>query len=152
MTTATALAPAVIFDVDGTLCDVSDIRHLTKGPGGFTAFHAASINCPPHQDVVDAARQARAEGLAVLIMTGRDRRWERLTSMWLAMHDVPSDGLWMRGRGDYRPDYVIKRELLRSARNRYQVVRAWDDNPNVIRLWEQEGIPVTVVPGWEDET
>ncbi|MER6616311.1 hypothetical protein [Streptomyces xantholiticus] len=151
MTTAVDLRDAEIFDVDGTLCDVASIRHLIKGPGGFTAFHRASIDCPPHEDVVQAARDARARGRAVLIMTGRDRRWERLTSMWLAMHDVPSDGLWMRGRGDYRPDYVIKRELLRAVRRQYNIRRAWDDNPNVIRLWEEEGILVEVVPGWEDE-
>jgi hypothetical protein len=100
---------------------------------------------------VDAAREAHARGRAVLVMTGRDRRWERLTAMWLALHDVPSAGLWMRGRGDYRPDYVIKRELLRSVRQRYNVLRAWDDNPNVIRLWNEEDIPVEVVPGYVDE-
>ncbi|WP_307825606.1 hypothetical protein [Streptomyces sp. MBT33] len=151
MTTAIALQDAEIFDVDGTLVDVSGIRHLIKGPGGFTAFHRASASCPPNQYVVEAAREAHARGRAVLIMTGRDRRWERLTSMWLALHDVPSTGLWMRGRGDYRPDYVIKRELLRSVRRQYNVLRAWDDNPNVIRLWSEENIPVEVVPGWVDE-
>ncbi|MFG2512661.1 hypothetical protein [Streptomyces sp. NPDC048584] len=151
MTTAVALQDAEIFDADGTLVDVEPIRHLIKGPGGFTAFHRASIDCQPHQYVVDAAREAHAKGRAVLIVTGRDRRWERLTAMWLALHGVPSDGLWMRGRGDYRPDYVIKRELLRSIRRRYNVVRAWDDNPNVIRLWHEENIPVEVVPGWVDE-
>ncbi|MGA5127698.1 hypothetical protein ACPCAG_30905 [Streptomyces pseudogriseolus] len=151
MTTALRLQDAEIFDADGTLVDVTEIRPLIKGPGGFTAFHRASIDCPPHQDVVDAARQAHAKGRAVLVVTGRDRRWERLTSMWLAMHGVPTDGLWMRGRGDYRPDYVIKREILRSLRRSYNIVRAWDDNPNVIRLWQEEGIPVEIVPGWQDE-
>ncbi|MEN3586721.1 hypothetical protein AAH978_21615 [Streptomyces sp. ZYX-F-203] len=142
---------AEIFDVDGTLVDVSGIRHLIDGPGGFAAFHLAGASCPAHPHVVEAAREAHAEGRAVLVVSGRERRWERLTSMWLALHEVPSDGLWMRRLGDYRPDYVVKREILASLRRRYDVVRAWDDNPNVIRLWQEEGIPVEVVPGWTDE-
>ncbi|WP_092501608.1 hypothetical protein [Agrococcus jejuensis] len=43
-------APAVLFDVDGTLCDVRSIRHHVDGTGrrNFDAFHAESIDCPPH--------------------------------------------------------------------------------------------------------
>ena len=138
-----------IFDVDGTLCDVRGVRHLIDGKGGFDAFHRASAGCPPHAHVVEAARQAQAEGRAVLVVTGRVEKWRRLTSMWLALHEVPSDGLWMRRDGDFRKDFLVKREILRRLRGRYDIVRAWDDNPAVLRLWEREGIPTTVVPGWD---
>ncbi|NUP47260.1 MAG: hypothetical protein HOW97_08090 [Catenulispora sp.] len=139
---------AVIFDVDGTLCDVRGIRHLIAEKG-FPAFHAASIDCPPHAHVVAAARIAAADGLAVLIVTGRAERWRRLTSMWLAIHDVPSTVLRMRADGDYRKDYLVKREILRRLRGRYRIVHAWDDNPAIVQLWAEEGIPTTVVPGWD---
>lgn len=52
------LPEAVVVDCDGTLVDVSGIRHLLTGPGRFDAFHRASIDCPPHQWVVDAANIA----------------------------------------------------------------------------------------------
>jgi phosphoglycolate phosphatase-like HAD superfamily hydrolase len=139
---------AVIFDVDGTLCDVRGIRHLIAEKG-FPAFHAASIDCPPHGHVVAAAQRADADGLAVLVVTGRAERWRRLTSVWLALHDVPSTVLRMRADGDYRKDYLVKREILRRLRGRYRIVHAWDDNPAVLQLWAEEGIPTTVVPGWE---
>jgi FMN phosphatase YigB (HAD superfamily) len=44
------MRPCVIFDADGTLCDVSEIRYLLRQPKGkkdFEKFHALSINCPP---------------------------------------------------------------------------------------------------------
>jgi beta-phosphoglucomutase-like phosphatase (HAD superfamily) len=143
------LPEAVIFDMDGTLCDVRAIRHLVKGPGGYRAFHRASVSCPPHDWVVDAAREQAAAGRAILIVTGREAIHRDVTAMWLALHQVPSDAMWMRAHGDYRPDYEVKRGILRRIRLRYRPVAAWDDNPAVVRLWEEEGIPVTVVPGWD---
>jgi phosphoglycolate phosphatase-like HAD superfamily hydrolase len=142
------LPEAVIFDMDGTLCDVRSIRHLIDGPGSFHAFHKASVNCPPHTHVVEAAHREQDAGRAVLIVTARAARYRNLTAMWLALHGVPSDAMWMRRDGDYRPDYEVKQDILRRIRQLYRPVAAWDDNPNVIRLWEAEGIPVTVVPGW----
>lgn len=142
------LRTATIFDVDGTLCDVRTIRHLIAAKG-FDAFHRASIDCPPHDHVVQAAQAAAAAGHAVLVVTGRSEKWRSLTSMWLALHAVPSDVLRMRPDRDYRKDYVIKRAILARLRSRYDIVHAWDDNPAVLRLWKDEGIPFTVVPGWD---
>lgn len=146
------LPEAVIFDMDGTLCDVRTVRHLIDGPGGFRAFHRASASCPPHAWVVEAARQEHEAGRAVLIVTGRAAEHRNVTAMWLALHDVPSEGLWMRHWQDFRPDYEVKRDILTRIRQVYRPVAAWDDNPNVIRLWREEGLGVTVVPGWEKMT
>lgn len=149
------LPEAVIFDCDGTLVDVSSIRHLVAGgPANgyrkhFDAFHREAVNCPPHAWVVEAACAEHAAGRAVLIVTGRSAEHRNSTAMWLALHEVPSDAMWMRARGDYRPDYVVKAEILAKIRRRWRVVRAYDDNPNVLRLWSQERIATVVVPGWE---
>lgn len=140
---------AVIFDMDGTLCDVTSIRHhVTGAKRNFHAFHTESASCPPHPHVVEAARRMHREGKAVLIVTARKRRYERLTGFWLALHQVPSDGLYMRADEDDRPDYEVKRDILARIRRRYRPVLAWDDNPAVIQLWQEEGIPYELVPGW----
>lgn len=154
MPVAGQLTRAVVFDVDGTLCDVSSVRHLLDADdaGRFDRFHLASAACPPNGDVVAAAMAASAGGAAVIVVTGRMGRYRGLTQLWLDRHDVPWDLLLTRADNDYRPDDVVKRELLREIRGRgYEVVRAWDDRPSVIGMWESEGIPVTVVPGWDDE-
>lgn len=141
---------AVLFDVDGTLCDVSRIRHLVLGSAkDFHRFHEESVNCPPHAHVV-AASLALPSDVACIVITARKERYRRLTSFWLALHGVPSDELHMRPDYDSRPDVDIKREILGSVRQRYQILHAWDDNPHVIQMWEEEGIPVTVIPGWID--
>jgi hypothetical protein len=142
---------AVIIDMDGTLADVSGIRHFVRGPvKDFDSFHGESVNVPPHLDVVALARDAHADGLAVLIVTARKHRWRHHTAWFLAMHGVPSDALFMRHDSDNRPDVAVKRDILTRIRRSWKPVHAVDDNPAVVGLWVAEGIPVTVVPGWSD--
>jgi len=50
---------------------------------------------------------------------------------------------------DHRKDYLVKSDILRQIRARFEPIHAWDDNPAIIRLWNEQGIPCTVVPGWE---
>jgi len=150
---ARALPPAVIFDMDGTLVDVSGIRHyiladLTRRD--FDSFHRASLFCPPHQEVLDAMAAQRASGNTIIVVTARRYRYENITRAWLRKHDAIPDAFVMRSNSDDRPDVDVKRDILAGIRRHYEVVAAWDDNPAVIALWRSENIPVTLVPGWDD--
>lgn len=146
---------AVIVDVDGTLVDVSGIRHyVTADPNrrDFNSFHKASALCPPVKDTFAWVDGHRELGRAVIVVTARERKWEFLTRRWLRKWGFRNDGLFMRATGDQRPDGVVKQEILDLIRRRgFTVVAAIDDNPSVVKVWEAEGIPVTVVPGWPDE-
>jgi len=139
---------AEIFDMDGTLCDVRPIRHLLRTTGRHHAFHMASIDCKPNPEVVEGVRAAQAAGRDILVVTARTTRYRHVTAFWLAMWDVHSDRLFMRRHGDYRPDVAVKADILASILTRWDVKRAWDDNPNVWDLWESYGIPTVRVPGW----
>lgn len=149
---------AVIFDMDGTLADVSSIRHhLTKYDQGkrrvikhFNRFHAESVSVPPHGYVVNAAQIAHMLGHAVLIVTARKHLWRHHTAWWLALQNVPSDVLMMRGNEDNRKDYEVKKDMLDTLRKAYDIIHAWDDNPSIIKLWQENNIPTTIVPGWEE--
>lgn len=141
----------VIFDLQGTLVDVSGIRHLVEGTGkkDFDAFHRATGNCPPHQYVVDAAHQARRDNREIIVMSGCGNEHREMAQSWLAHHGIEPLMLMMRPEGDYRKDFVVKREMYMTVcRLGFRPVHAWDDNPGIIELWRELGIPVTVVPGW----
>jgi len=140
---------AEIFDMDGTLCDVSSIRHLVQGVDkNYHQFHLQSASCPPHSEVVERAHAAHRAGRAVLIVTARSTEYRNVTAMWLALHGVPSDAMYMRRAGDFRKDFLVKRDILSSIRKHWNPVHAHDDNPAVIELWNSQDIPTTVVPGW----
>jgi len=142
---------AIIFDYQGTLVDVRGIRHLLDGPGRFDAFHRATFSCPPIDWVLLAAQRAHTDGLAVLVGTGMNELYRGGAAWWFADNNVFTDQLDMRPDRDYRKDFVVKREMLLRWRQHYNIIHAYDDNPQVINLWETEGIPVTVVPGWEEQ-
>lgn len=150
--------PAVIFDVDGTLVDVSSVRHhVLTGlrPDGtyntqkdFDAFHREAVNCPPHKWVVDALNDWRAMGIDILIVTARSEKYSRQLDWWLAENNIECDAVRMRTNQDFRKDYLVKKDILAELERKWEVLHAYDDNPAVIRLWEENGIPTTIVPGW----
>ncbi|MFK4789724.1 HAD family acid phosphatase [Microbacterium sp. ZW T5_56] len=150
-----ATRTGVIVDVDGTLCDVSGVRHYVSGEHGhrnFDAFHRASALCPPVLETLAWTNARRAEGHTVFIVTARRQRWEYLTRVWLRKWEVSYEHLLMRGDTDDRVDVHVKAEILQTIRDRgFRIVAAIDDNPSVIELWRAEGIPVTIVPGWPGE-
>lgn len=150
----TTLPPAVIVDVDGTLCDVTSVRHhvLTR-PKNFHAFHEGAADCPPHPHVIDWVGRYHDAGHEILVVTGRMEQWWRSTVDWLAHHlPVTHHGPYMREDGDYRPDTVVKREIYDQLAKHYDIRAAIDDNPAIIQLWTDLGLQVETVPGWETET
>lgn len=140
---------AYIFDVDGTLVDTSSvIHHVLKRPKDFDAFHSEALNAPPHHHVIKMTHKAKFDGHDVIVVTARREKWKMQTELWLKTHGVPYDAIYTRGNKDYRPDYEVKKDILKTIENDWFVVHAVDDNPNVIKLWEEHGIPTTTVEGW----
>ncbi len=141
------MSDAVIADLDGTLVDVSGILHHVDGEErDFAAFHAASADCPPRPEVARAVRAAHADGKAVLIVTSREFVWRDLTLDWLAGHEIPYDELVMRIVGDYRPDDVVKAEMLDQLEaDGWTVSEAWEDSDDIAALWQSRGITVHAV-------
>lgn len=146
---------AVIFDMDGTLADVSGIRHHLRKPKGqkdFDAFHRESIDCPANLEPWTSAVFLGALGVKILIVTARQAKWRYHTILWLHEQHIPYSELYMRTDGDFRPDYEIKRDLLAQIRrDGYNPILAWDDNPAIVQLWTEEGIPCMIVPGWDKD-
>lgn len=136
----------MIFDLDGTLVDVTEALPLLDGEGGFRAFTEASIACPPRPEIVAAARQAHADGRAVLVVSGREYVWHDLTLGWLAQNGVPCERLYLRIVGDFRSDVEVKADLLAEmALDGFAPVAAWDDKPSVVDLWREHGITAHLV-------
>ena len=138
--------PAVIVDMDGTLCDVSAVVHLQAEPHGFNAFHHACAQCPPNNAVVDWCIDYHSQGHEILIVTGRDAWAHGLTVQWLLEHlPVPTAGVYMRRDGDCRSNIDVKREIHSRLAPEYDIRAAIDDDAEILGLWQEIGIPVTLV-------
>lgn len=140
---------AVIVDMDGTLCDVSTVIHLQAEPDDFTAFHEGCAQCPPHRAVVEWCIDHHSRGHEILVVTGRDAWTRGLTVQWLSEHlPVPAAGLYMRRDGDFRSNVDVKREIHRLLEPAYDIRAAIDDDPEIVGLWQEIGIPVAMVLDW----
>ena len=152
METRLAGPPAVICDVDGTLCDVRTIRHFVERPAGserfradFARFHAASKDCPPFPKVSGLVRRLDLEGYAIVIVTARAGRWAELTERWLDEHRVPRSELITRRDLDNRSDAVVKAEICAEVQSRYTARLAIDDRDDILAVWEASSIPTLKV-------
>lgn len=144
--------PAVIVDVDGTLADVSGIRHyVLEDPRKklFEKFHGAASYVTPMPQVAELVRALHAAGYAIIVLTSRKEVWRHRTRVWLRKWNVPFEALGMRANHDQRRDDDVKRDLfIKMRRMGYEPVLAIDDNPIVVALWRSLDIPTVVVPGW----
>jgi hypothetical protein len=145
---------AVICDVDGTLCDVSSIRHYVAAAGDkdFDAFHRESRHCPPNEQALDFCRRHHAAGrvVVVVVVTARMDRRYGVTKAWLDQWiPVPFDGPIMRPDGLIHSDVEVKRRIHRYLGTITTSSRRATTTPRIVALWTELGIPVEIVPGWE---
>ena len=141
-------APAIICDVDGTLCDVRRIRHYVERPAGtqrfranFALFHSTSEACPAFPQVSQLIRALALDGYAIVVVTAREARWAQLTERWLDQHDVGRVELITRHDLDYRPDAVVKAEICAEIQSRYDPRLAVDDRDDILAVWAGAAIP-----------
>jgi hypothetical protein len=141
---------AHIYDVDGTLANVDPFLHFVRGDKkDYNAFHEASVDAIPNMNVLEMLNNSVSDGHSVLIVTSRKEKYRSLTSMWLAKNNIRSHALFMRANDDNRPDYEAKKDMLEKITKLWDVTHAIDDNPNVIRLWEDHNIPTTKIGTWD---
>ena len=136
--------------MDGTLANVDPYIHLVRGPNkDYNAFHEASVDALPNIEVVEMLNHAFFDQMDVLVVTSRMEKWRGLTSYWLAKNDIGHHALYMRKDDDNRSDYDVKKDILLQIKKHWNVFHAVDDNPSVIKLWENYGIPTTKIGDWD---
>lgn len=140
-----------IFDLDGTLADLSHrLHHITKTPKDWRAFFAYDevIKDAPIPHVIDLFWDV-AVSWPVVVVSGRsDECWEA-TMDWINKHGLPVEKLYMRTAGDKRPDYLVKYDLLQQLKaDGWNPRMVFDDRDQVVNMWRENGIPCAqVAPG-----
>lgn len=135
--------PAIIIDLDGTLCNVQHrLHHIQKEPKDWPAFFDACVNDTPNPAVLMLYALACNAGIAVIYVSGRPETHRALTEIWLKRHMANGHALLlMRPAGDYRPDDTIKRELFEAhIAGAYDVQFTVDDRASVVAMWRSLGL------------
>ena len=129
---------AFIFDIDGTLA-------LNKSGRSFYATDDSLKSDDPHEAVVTVARELARAGYQILVVSGRSDEAEIPTAEWLDANIGREvwDELFMRRKGDHRPDSQVKLEIFNEwIRGGYNVIGVFDDRQSVTDMWRDLGLTV----------
>ena len=130
----------LVVDCDGTICNVEHRRGLLPD---WNAFFEAMDDDTPVEAVADIVATYKASpNIQIVLCTGRPEKYRERTAKWMDKHAIPFDLLFMRKDGDYRADYIIKREMLvEMQRREFDILFVIDDRTSVVeRCWREAGL------------
>jgi len=130
----------VIFDIDGTLADVSErIHHVRKKPKNWNAFFQGMAQDKAIHSMVRLCNILHASGIQIILCSGRSEEHREETVTWLAQQGVNYHDLLLRKDNDRRTDGVVKREMLANL-DKSKILFVVEDRSRVVEMWRSEGL------------
>ncbi len=138
----------VIFDLDGTLVDVTSVRHYVEGKKkDFDKFHSESLACPPYKKVLSLNETLQeSSDIYIAVLTGREEKYRSLSEQWLDINKISYSALLMRSNHDFRKNVEVKKEIYERIKSNFLPYLAIDDTPELRDLWRQVGFSVVYDP------
>lgn len=137
---------AIISDIDGTIADRSHRLHHLENKKDWDSFFSEMEFDPPIDSVIEKIMKYVNQGNFLILVTGRPEKYRETTKDWIR-NNTPLDNylLLMRPKDDYRLDVEVKSEMLASILNDYDVIHVFEDRIDLLSLWENNGLDVTLV-------
>lgn len=125
------LTEVYICDIDGTIAALGD-REVYDG----SKVHLDTL-IEPTAHIIKTLNKHSAP---VIFLTGRSEEHRGVTEQWLKNQGFEVNGLYMRRNRDFRPDNVIKYEIIKQFEGQVNILGVFDDRPQVVRMWQSIGL------------
>jgi hypothetical protein len=130
------LPPVVICDIDGTVSWMQE-----RSPYEYSKV----MNDKPDEQLCHILNGYMKNGGKIIFLSGREgtEQCEEDTLQWLKTYLNYSDNfqLFMRKKGDFRPDEIVKREIFENEiKDKYNVLCVVDDRNKVVNMWREIGL------------
>ncbi len=140
----------VICGLDGVLALIEHrLHHLynEEGERNWDAFYAACVEDMPNLPLIDRLNQARAEGVPVMLVSGRSASVRRETEQWLQQWQIGYDGLWLRPPANRQRNAEFKADLIARQFGDSTIRRIYESaqHLDMARWCLEQGIPYTLV-------
>ena len=139
----------IIFDLDGTLADISVRRKLSTKPNGKMDWdiflNPDNIKLDvPNDPVVKMAQLFAVDGFNIIIFSGRSDKTKYTTLDWLTHNKIPFNNLVMRDSvtSHFVPDDILKKDMLDKHLDIDDVFLVVDDRQKVVDMWRSLGLNV----------
>jgi hypothetical protein len=143
--------PTIIVDLDGTLADCDwRLHHIKNKPKNWKAFFDGIVQDEVIEPIYSILwHMTQCGGVIPIFCTGRPENYRKASLEWIERAaGIPNDfsHLYMRPQNDHRPDYEVKKDLLKLMRiDGLNPTLAIDDKPEVCDMYEAEGLVVLQV-------
>jgi predicted kinase len=145
----------VIFDLDGTLADCTHrLQHIQPPNRNWDAFFADCSQDTLIRPIAELLKIVSDSELGIIFVSGRPEKCRIDTETWLASHGFAGwyQELYMRPDGDYRPDNIVKSQILDAIlADGHEVVFVVDDRPRVVAMWRERGLMCLHCSDWIEE-
>jgi len=142
--------PTVIFDIDGTLADITHRVHLAQAKK-FNDFFDAMADDVPNGPIVALLNGILNAGsldtyLQVIYCTGRPEKYRNVTQQFIDDVQVYSRDCPLLMRPNKQrsvPDYKVKQDMLVGILehvSKENILYAVDDRQQVVDMWRSNGI------------
>lgn len=132
----------IIFDIDGTLADLT--HRLKFLPHDWNSFHEAAAFDKPITPIIDLCLKYLSDkSYKVLFCTARPEYTRSITINWLHLWgiNIAESQLYMRADGDKTKDWIIKSEMLDQIQaNGHDVHLVIEDRQECVDMWRDRGI------------
>lgn len=130
----------VIFDIDGTLADVSErLHHINKKPKDWDSFFKGIPQDKAIRSMVRLCNIIYESGIKIILCSGRSDQYRTETIDWMAQQGVNYHELLLRRNNDRRSDVIVKREML-AGMERSKILFVVEDRSGVVEMWRSEGL------------
>lgn len=136
--------PAIVCDLDGTLCDISARLHFVKKnvegqkPNWFAFFKGI-----PRDEVnmwCSTILNRFKDDHEIIYCSGRDESCREVTEKWLKDNNLWFGHLFMRSKGDHRQDSIAKEIILDfDILPQFDPIFMIDDRQQVTDMWRRRG-------------
>ena len=77
--------------------------------------------------------------MAIIILTGRQERFSKITKEWLSDNNVIYDLIYMRKDNDNSKDSKVKKTIYEKyIRDNFNIEFILDDRNQVVKMWREE--------------
>lgn len=124
----------IIIDIDGTVA--------LKGDRGMFEWDKVGVDLP-NEPIIELINNyiTETQDTQMIFVTGRDECCREETKKWLNKNLYWDFTLFMRPKGDFRKDLVIKREIYENEiLNKYNVNFVLDDRDCIVEQWRDMGL------------
>jgi predicted kinase len=136
---------AIIFDIDGTLAEKNDRNAFdwSKVRNDDEIAGVCSINRLLARGIKHIAKYYGGSiAPKIIIATGRDGVCLDDTELWLEDMEIEYDEIYIRPKGDMRPDWLIKQEMAQAILKDHNILGWFDDRLQVTRHLRMLGLEV----------